>query len=476
MRAIRRHAQRSALSAPITSGVFVDGFRVERVIETLADAYTVVEAEGADGERVALTLLAPALARDRTVRRTVLGLARLRASIEHPHLLAFRGAIESGNRVYLVGALPPTRTFRDLLRGGRLNTGDALRLLGQVAGALETAAARGLTHRDLTPGAVFVEKEDAAVLLTDFGIAIPPAPVCELLGHGERVHYRSPEELRGEPPGPESNVYSLASMLVRCLTGTPAYPYDRPLLTLHAHVVEPPPRVSDRRPDLPSAVDDVVAQGMAKAPGERHPSPAHLIRAAAQALGVDVAVPVVPVPPDERKRVRARRRRSYVARGARRTTAWIGVALCASAVSGFAIGGVDWSSRQPPPPAVRPAWPDGLQHFAYTQGVTMAVDRLRERRVVARRRLRRAERPVGQAAAAEALASAYRDARVLLPRPPEGGGEPRLGDELRKAERAYRKLAAAATRRNRRAWRVARADALRREKALRRELRSGQRS
>jgi hypothetical protein len=466
----------SAPSAPISSGVFVDGFRVERVIETLADAYTVVEAEGAEGERVALTLLAPALAKDRGVRRSVLGLARLRASIEHPHLLPFRGVVESGNRVYLVGALPPTRTLRDLLRGGRLDAGDALRLLGQVAGALATAAARGLTHRDLAPGAVFVDEDDAAVLLTDFGIATPPAPVCELLGRGERVHYRSPEELRGEPPGSESNVYSLACILVRCLTGTPAYPYDRPLLTLHAHMVEPPPRVSDRGPDLPSAVDDVVARGMAKAPGERHPSPAHLIRAAAQALGVDVAVPVVPAPSDERKRVRARRRRSYVARAARRTTAWIGVALGASAVSGFAIGGVDWSAQPPPRPVVRPAWPDGLQHFAYTRGVTMAVERLRERRLVARRRLRRAERPVGQAAAAEALASAYRDARVLLPRPPEGGGEPRLGDELHKAERAYRKLATAATRRNRRAWRVARGDALRREKALRRELRSGQRS
>jgi hypothetical protein len=476
MRGIRRHAQTSALSAPITSGVFVDGFRVERVIETLADAYTVVEAEGAEGERVALTLLGPALARDRAVRRSVLGLARLRASIEHPHLLAFRGVVENGNRLYLVGALPPTRTFRDLLGGGPLDTGDALRLLGQVAGALETAAARGLTHRDLTPGAVFVEEDDAGVLLTDFGIAAPPAPACELLGRGERVHYRSPEELRGEPPGAESNVYSLACMLVRCLTGTQAYPYDRPLLTVHAHMVEPPPRVSDRRPDLPSAVDDVVARGMAKAPGERHPSAAHLVRAAAQALGVDAAVPVVPAPSDERKRMRARRRRSYVARGARRTTAWIGVALGASAVSGFAIGGVDWSGGPPPRAVVRPAWPDGLQHLAYTQSVTMAVERLRERRVVALRRLRRAERPVGQAAAAEALASAYRDARVLLPRPPEGGGEPRLGDELRKAERAYRKLATAATRRNRRSWRVARGDALRREKALRRELRGGQRS
>src|SRR5687768_10571322 len=139
---------------PVESGAFIDSFRVERVIATRPNVYTLVEAYGPDGEQVALTLLAPSLVGDKKVRRSVLGLARLRASIEHPSLLGFRGAVESRNRVYLVSEPAGPRTLAELLREGRLDDEAALRLLGQIAGALETAATRGLTHRDLTPQAV----------------------------------------------------------------------------------------------------------------------------------------------------------------------------------------------------------------------------------------------------------------------------------------------------------------------------------
>lgn len=466
------------LTRPIESGAFIDSFRVERVIATRADMYTLVEAHDPDGEQVALTLLAPSLVGDKKVRRSVLGLARLRASIEHPHVLGFRGAVESGTRVYLVSEPAGPRTLADLLGEGRLDDDDALRILGQVAGALETAATQGLTHRALTPQAISLRDGDGEqgvdAVLTDFGIAVPPAPGCDLLGLGDGAAYRSPEEVRGETPEPESNVYSLACLLVECLTGTTPFPYDRPLLTLHAHVVEPPPQVSELRPDLPLALDHVVARGMAKDPHERHRSPAQLIRAAGQALGVEVAIPVIAPPPEERKRVRRAHARPGVARRVRRTTAWIGVALFASAVSGFATGGVDWSGDPRPKPAARSHAPqDRLQDAAYTQRVTTAVDRLRERRVAARRRLHAARRPVGQASAAAALATAYRDAREALPRAnDQATGEPGLGESLRDAERSYRKLAAAARGRNPRAWRIARREALHREAALQRALRT----
>jgi hypothetical protein len=467
------------LTRPIESGAFVDSFRVERVIATRADVYTLVEAQGPDGEQVALTLLAPSLVRDKKVRRSVLGLARLRASIEHPHMLGFRGAVESGTRVYLVSERAGPRTLADLLRGRRLDDDDALRILGQVAGALETAATRGLTHRALTPQAISLrdddEEQDVDALLTDFGIALPPAPGCDLLGLGDGAAYRSPEEVRGEAPKPESNVYSLACLLVECLTGGTPFPYDRPLLILHAHVVEPPPQVSERRPDLPLALDHVVARGMAKDPRKRYASPAQLMREAAQALGVEVAVPVIGGPAEEVNRVRWVPSRPGVARSVRRATVWVGVALCASAVSGFAAGGIDWSGDPRPLPAVRSEAPqDRLREAAYTQRVTRAVERLRERRVAARRQLRAAPRPAGQAAAARALAGAYRDARKALPQAPAGAtGGPALDESLRDAERAYRKLAASARGRNRRGWRAARRDARRREAALQRALRTG---
>ena len=442
---------------PIESGAFIDSFRVERVIATRADVYTLVEAHGPDGEQVALTLIAPSLVGDKKVRRSVLAWARLRASIEHPHLLGFRGAVESRTRLYLVSERAGPRTLGDPLREGRLSDDDALRILGQVAGALETAATRGLTHRDLTPQAISLRDEDEEqgvdALLTDFGIALPPAPGFDLLGLADGAAYRSPEEVRGETPEPESNVYSLACLLVECLTGTTPFPYDRPLLTLHAHIVEPPPQVS-----------------------ERYASPAQLMREAAQALGVEVAVPVIGAPAEERNRVRWVSSRPGVARSVRRTTVWVGVALCASVVSGFATGGIDWSGDPRPLPEVRSQAPqDRPREATYTQRVTRAVERLRERRVTARRRLRAARRPAGQADAAGALAGAYRGARKALPPPPAGAtGGPALDESLRDAERAYRKLATAARGRNRRGWRAARRDARRREAALQRALRTGQ--
>lgn len=476
----RRRTTAEGLQRPVESGVFVDAYRVVRVITTRADLYTTVEAQGFGGERVTLTLLAPPLVRDKEARRRVLDLARRRASIEHPNLVEFHGAVESRNRFYLVSAPHSPRTLADLLGENRPDPEGALRILGQVAGALETAAASGLTHRDLTPQAIVLGKGEprkARALLTDFGIALPPMPACDVVDFGVGAAYRSPEEVRGQAPEPQSNVYSLACILVECLSGAAPYPYDRPLLTVHAHIVEPPPRVSERVPDLPPALDGIVARAMERDPSKRFASPAEFIREAARTLGVEVAVPVIEAPVEERTRVRLRPPRPARPWRLRRTTAWIGVALCASALTGFAAGGVDWSGDQQPLPAVKSPAPtqDRPQNAAYTQGVTKAVESLRERRVTARKRLRVARGAAGQAAAAEALADAYQRARRALPEPlPGAAGGPGLAQSLRDAERAYRKLAAAARGRNARRWRVARRVTLRREAALQRALRTGQ--
>jgi Protein kinase domain len=462
----------------VDSGVFVDRFRVERVLDTRPDIYTVVEARGPYGERVALTLLATAAVPGRDVRRRVLELARLRASIEHPQLVEFRGAVESKNGMYLVSAVPPPRTLETRLGSDRLAVEDTVRLLTQIAGALETAAARGLTHRDLTPRAVVIDENEtgARALLTDFGIAVPPATGCELLGYGDSAQYRSPEELRGAVAERESNVYSLACILVRCLTGAAPYPKERPLLTMHAHMVEPPPRISDRRPELPEELDALVARAMAKDPAERFPSTAQLVREAARVLGVQVTVPVVAPPPEEARRLRTGSGGRSIARRTRRTPAWVALALVASVVGGLAAGGADWSDEPSREPVVTsPAPLDRLDRLAYTQGVSTAVERLRARRSAARERLREARRPAGQATAAAAIAKAYRDARSALP-PAPAGEEAKLGADLRGAERAYRKMERAASGGSRRAWRAARRDALRRESALRQQLRSVQTS
>jgi eukaryotic-like serine/threonine-protein kinase len=469
-----RPASDEAPGRALVSGAMIDRFRVERVIRTRPDAFTLLEATAPDGERVMLTVLASSTVADRKLRRHVLGLAGLRASINHPNLLPVHGVHESGDRVYLVSGLPAPATLADELGTSRLDAQETLMLLGEVAGGLETALQHGLLHRDLTPEAIaLTDGRPPHAVLTDFGIALPAARGCELLSTSGGAAYRSPEEVRGEPLEPESNVYSLACILVECLSGSTPYPYPRPLLTLHAHVVEPPPRVSERHADIPAALDPVVAKAMAKDPGERYESPARLVRAAGDALGLEPVIPVVAAPRKERRPAPTPAPRRQLRPRVRLATVGIGLALFVSVVSGFATGSVDWSEDAGPSAAARspsPADTHWVAQAVFVNDVAGSVDRLRARRGVARRRLREARHPNGQAAAATALADAYRDVRKALPAPP--AGSPRLGDDLLRAERAYRRLAAAALRHNQRAWRSARRETETRERALATTLRS----
>jgi Protein kinase domain len=451
------------------------GYRVERVLSTRLGIHTVVQAISPDGRRVAITLLDPAVADNPHLRRHVLRLARTRASIRHPNVLPLLGPHEVEDRIGLVSAMAGPCTLADRLAQGPLDPGEAVSILCQVAGALETAAAGGLVHRDLAPRSiVFGEGDSDRVFLGDFGITVPPLPGCELVDAAEGIDYCSPEEVRGEPLEPESNVYSLACLLVECLTGAPPYSYDRPLLTLHAHVVEPPPRVTERRPELPAALDEVIARAMAKDPRERFRSPGRLMRAVAEALGVEATVPVL-VPQRTQEDARVTPRPRPVARPRRlRARVGIGVLIPAVALGGLALGLVDWSAPPAPdPPADRArAAPEQAQRAAHVKAVSEAVEQLAARRVALRRDLRAARRPAGQAAAARALADVYRKARRALPASSTlvpATAPIRAG--LRDTEGAYRRLASTARARDRRAWRLARRETLRREARLERVLR-----
>jgi serine/threonine-protein kinase len=450
------------------------GYRVERVLSTRLGVHTVVQAIGPDGGRVAITLLDPAVADDPQLRRHVLRLARTRASIRHPNVLPLVGPHEVDDRIGLVSTLAGPCTLADRLARGPLERAEAVSILCQVASALETAAANGLVHRDLAPRSiVFADDGSDQVFLGDFGITVPPLPGCELVDAAEGIDYCSPEEVRGEALEPESNVYSLACLLVECLTGAPPYSYDRPLLTLHAHVVEPPPRVSERRPELPAALDEVIARAMAKDPRKRYRSPGRLMRAAAQALGMDATVPVLVTPraPDEarvasRPRPVARPRR-------RRTRIGIGIVVPAVALLGLALGMVDWSAPPEPPRDRAGVAVAQARQAEQVRAVDGAVERLAARRVALRRELAAARRPAGQAASARALANAYLRTREALAKPSEAipPAAP-IRRALHETESAYRRLARTARAQDRRAWRLAARETRRREAQLERALRS----
>jgi serine/threonine protein kinase len=281
----------------IDVGTRVDGFRVERIVSRRPGLNTLAEAATLRGERVTLDVVARPLEDDRELRRRMARLVPLRASVDHPNVLRLLKAVDGGQRLHMESIPRGAGTLADLLAEGPLERTHALKILGQVAGALETARAKGLVHRALSPRSIIVQPGDEPnVLLTDFGIGAPRVMPCELPAALEDSAYRAPEEVRGEAPEPASNVYSLTCMLVECLTGAPPYVYPRPVLTLHAHLTAPPPRISERDPSLPAELDEVIARGLTKDPREREGSPGALVNAAAHAVGLHVPIPVVRAP------------------------------------------------------------------------------------------------------------------------------------------------------------------------------------
>src|SRR6185437_5959953 len=143
----------------------------------------------------------------------------------------------------------------------------------------------GLIHRDIKPKNILIGDRDHAYL-ADFGLIKAPDE-ARLTGTGQfigTIDYVAPEQIQGDPATPASDIYALTGVLYECLTGEVPYPKPSEAATLHAHVMSPPPVLTERRPDLPPALDGVIAQGMAKDPWSRPSQAAELIQAASRAL------------------------------------------------------------------------------------------------------------------------------------------------------------------------------------------------
>jgi Protein kinase domain len=277
-------------SSPAVAGYRIDGALGE------GGMGTVYRATQLSLERVvALKVLTAELSADPAFRERFRREGLLQAALDHPHIVTVYEAGETDNRLFLAMRMVEGPTLKELILRRQLDDRRALRLLTQVAEALDAAHAKGLIHRDVKPQNVLVGAGDHAYL-ADFGLTKgnDDAAMTETGQFVGTIDYISPEQARGARATARSDVYALTALLCECLTGQVPYVRATEERVLLAHLSEPPPRLSQVRSDLPTAMDEVVAEGMAKDPEDRPASAGELMLKARAALG---AVPESPAPP-----------------------------------------------------------------------------------------------------------------------------------------------------------------------------------
>lgn len=236
---------------------------------------------------VAIKLLRPDYASDPEYRERFRREALKAAGLTEPHIIPIHDFGDHEGQLFIVMPFIEGSTLDDVLRrDGPMPVPRAVNIIEQLAGALTASHAKKLTHRDVKPSNALVTVSDF-VYLIDFGIA-HDAAATKLTRTGGVVGsmaYMAPERFVHGTADPRADVYSLTCVLHECLTGTMPFPGSSIEQQIAAHLTAAPPKASSQRPGLPTALDDVVARGMAKDPDERFQTTRDLAIAARGALG-----------------------------------------------------------------------------------------------------------------------------------------------------------------------------------------------
>jgi serine/threonine protein kinase len=276
----------------------IAGYRLEGVLGQ-GGMGVVYEARQLSLDRpVALKVLIPELSADPAFRERFKREGLIQARIDHPSIVAVHEAGDHEGALWLAMRLVRGTTLKDQIAPAGMDPARALRLLRQVSDALDAAHEAGLVHRDIKPQNILVGSRDHA-FLADFGLTRTGDRGSGLTRTGQRMgtpDYMAPEQIRGDTPAPPADHYAVAAVLYECLTGDVPFPMATDTAVFWAHMADPPPLVSARRPDLPRRLDDVLQRGLAKHPAERYPTAVALVDAASSALGapteLGIAAPV----------------------------------------------------------------------------------------------------------------------------------------------------------------------------------------
>ncbi len=297
--------------------------------------------------------------------------ARTAATLDHPHIIPIYRVSGEGRLVwYVMKYLQGESVDRLLQRVWRLSVDATVRIIEQVAAALQHAHEAGVVHRDVKPANAVIDPK-GWVTVTDFGIA-KAIEGGDITATGSTIgtpFYMSPEQCAGNPITGAADQYALGVMTYQMLGGRVPFTGQSVVDIIRRHCFDVVPSLAELRPELTTPVIEVVERALAKKPDERFPSVTSFATALdLAAKGVDVGASY-PVRGDAmhaadtvivNQPVKDRRKHpripgapvplpAQVAVGPRRIRAWAGAGL---AVAGLAAVAVlqPWRNGAAPPP------------------------------------------------------------------------------------------------------------------------------
>ncbi|MBW0119073.1 serine/threonine protein kinase, partial [Pseudonocardia sp. KRD-169] len=250
------------------------------------------------GRTVALKRLLPGLGQDHDFRERFRRESQLVARLREGHVIPIHDFGEIDGRLYIdMRLVEGTDLGTVLARSGPLSPERAVRIIGQVARALDAAHADGLVHRDVKPSNILLSDglpDDDYAYLVDFGIVGSAETTGDrLTATGTAIgtlEYMAPERFLGDGGDRRVDVYALGCVLHEMLTGARPFAGTGPAL-MWAHAHTPPPLPSQVRPGVPAGLDAVVAGALAKDPADRVPTAGEVAARARAALAAGPTVP-----------------------------------------------------------------------------------------------------------------------------------------------------------------------------------------
>lgn len=249
---------------------------------------------------------------DQTLTKRFQREARAVAQLEHDNIITIYQYGEQEGVYFLAMKLVKGKDLAQELKrlkksGHKLDVKRALRIMEQVASALDYAHAADVVHRDIKPSNILLDDDDKAIL-TDFGLVLRTSVETTMGTAFGTPRYIAPEQaISSNKALPQSDIYSLAVIMYEILAGETPFNGESPMEIALSHISDPVPAPRSKNKDIPEVVERELLKALEKEPEKRHKSAMDFIKAIKKGYGIGVESKTsgVPAPPPSPTQVTA---------------------------------------------------------------------------------------------------------------------------------------------------------------------------